>query len=240
MYRLEAVSWEGTDILLSRFQNKSQIGGYFAYQDGHGIRFVFVSSEEENGKIIAEMYFDNSLKPDLGTISIDSRDFSNLEKDIWTVRRFALDLAVKDTFFKKYQGVSYNVIPIVNQSEKKVYILSAGQKHGVVYFGNDYLLTFDDNNVLTSKKKFHNSVIQTEYGTSKDGIIITGGAHSHLPALGQVISATDICTLMLYQKLTHWESYFVISADYVSIWDCKKNNLAVMTNEAFDKLQGKK
>ncbi|MCK6607990.1 MAG: hypothetical protein L6Q46_06735, partial [Flavobacterium sp.] len=60
--------------------------------------------------------------------------------------------------------------------------------------------------------------------------------HSHLPETGEFITSTDICTLMLYGKLYNLKEHFVISEKYVSIWDCEKDTLNVMTREAFEKM----
>jgi hypothetical protein len=60
--------------------------------------------------------------------------------------------------------------------------------------------------------------------------------HTHLPQSGDYITATDICTLMLYAKFTTWDQHYVISKNDVSIWDCKKNQLVILTMEAWKKI----
>jgi len=68
--------------------------------------------------------------------------------------------------------------------------------------------------------------------------------HSHLPETGEFITATDVCTLMLYSQYTHWSQHYVLSKKYVSIWDCDKESLVVLTTEAWEKIadqqEGKK
>lgn len=44
--------------------------------------------------------------------------------------------------------------------------------------------------------------------------------HSHLPETGDYITATDICTLMLYEKAAKWKSHNVVSEKFLNIWDC--------------------
>jgi len=60
--------------------------------------------------------------------------------------------------------------------------------------------------------------------------------HSHLPETGDFITATDICTLMLYEKFTTWKTHYVISKNYVSIWDCKKDDLVILTMQAWKRI----
>jgi hypothetical protein len=65
---------------------------------------------------------------------------------------------------------------------------------------------------------------------------IISAMHSHLPETGDIMTATDICTTMLYEKFAEWETNYVISKKYVSIWDCKSDELVVMTIEAWKKM----
>jgi hypothetical protein len=162
------------------------------------------------------------------------RDFTENELELYTIRKNALATIKSDTIFKRYENTSLNLIPLISNGERKVYVLTGPQKNGVVIFGNDYVLTFDDKNNLKSRKKLHKNLIPMEYENSVSGV------HSHLPETGDFITATDICTLMLYEKFAKWETHFVMSKKYVSIWDCKKDELIVVTTEAFKKMANSK
>jgi hypothetical protein len=129
-----------------------------------------------------------------------------------------------------------NFIPLNDEDGKRVYVLTGPQKHGIVVFGNDYLMTFDKENRLKGKRRLHKNIISTEYG-KQDGKPIVGAMHTHLPETVDLITATDVCTLMLYGKFTQWGQYYIISEKNVTIWDCKKNKLSlVMTRKAWDKI----
>lgn len=58
------------------------------------------------------------------------------------------------------------------------------------------------------------------------------GIHSHVIEKWLTITPTDICTLMLYQRFTNWESYTTVSKKYVSIWNAN-NKLIIMKTENF-------
>lgn len=53
------------------------------------------------------------------------------------------------------------------------------------------------------------------------------------------MTPTDVCTLMLYQKLTKWKQHIVLSGNYVSIWDSNRQSLTAITKEAWNKIYGK-
>jgi hypothetical protein len=142
-----------------------------------------------------------------------------------------------DTLFKKYNNTNLNFIPIINGNEKKVYILTGPQQNGVVIFGNDYILTFDKNNKLTNKKQLHKNIIPIYFGgKEEEGKQIEGSMHSHLPETGDYITATDICTLMLYEKFAKWKTHNVVSKKYLNIWNCETDQLTVISMEAVDKI----
>jgi len=234
MYRSEMASWYGTDLFLEKFKEHSDnIGGYFSYDDKDVTSCVFYS-KGDNPKILATISFDSSY--DVNTAKVDSkqREFSNYEKDIYIVRKKALEIINSDTLFKTYRNTTLNLIPFINHNEKKVYVLTGPKVSGVVVFGNDYLLTFDKDNQLINKQQLHKNIIPINYG--QHGQEAFGSMHTHLPETGEYITSTDICTLMLYEKFAKWKQHVVISENYVSIWDCEKNELNALTREAWDNI----
>jgi hypothetical protein len=65
---------------------------------------------------------------------------------------------------------------------------------------------------------------------------VFGAIHNHLPETGDFITATDICTLMLYEKLAKWKTYNVVSEKYLNTWNCETDQLTVMTKKAVRKI----
>ncbi|MFT3902214.1 MAG: hypothetical protein QM727_03535 [Niabella sp.] len=103
-------------------------------------------------------------------------------------------------------------------------------------FGNDYLLIFDKGNRLITKKQLHKNIIPIEYGNVAEGKEVEGTMHSHLPETGDFITATDICTLMLYEKFAKWKTHHVVSQKYLNIWNCETDQLTVVLKEDIEKI----
>lgn len=82
----------------------------------------------------------------------------------------------------------------------------------------------------------HKNIIPLYYGNKeeKEGERVVGAMHTHLPETGDFITATDICTLMLYEKFAKWETHNVISQKYLNIWNCQTNQLIVVSRDAID------
>lgn len=233
LYRSEMASWFGTDIFLQKFKDqRANLGGYFSYADGNNTNCVFFTKDGEP-KVIAVITFDSTYNVETATVNDSRRDFLPIEQNLYSIRKNAYAAIRGDTMFKSYQNTRLNLVPIISGNDKKVYVLTGPSISGVVVFGNDYLLTFDANNILISKKQLHRNIIPINHS---DGAKEEYAMHSHLPETGEYITATDICTLMLYGKLAKWKQHIVMSEKYVNIWDCDKNQLVVLTRKAWDRI----
>nr|WP_315149754.1 hypothetical protein [uncultured Flavobacterium sp.] len=237
LYRSEMSSWYGTDLFLEKFKDQSKIGGYFSYSEENITKCIFVS-KENNLKVIGTIIFDNSFDISKAITDLNERSLNETEIKYLNLRKKSIEIISNDTLFKQYENMNLNVIPIINNGENKVYVLSGPKKNGVVIFGNDYLIEFDKSYNVKSKKQLHKNIIPIEYKNDdgKDAETM----HSHLPETGDFITATDICTLMLYEKFAKWKNHIVVSKKYVSIWNCKTDELFVMTSDAMKEIASDK
>lgn len=191
--------------------------------------------------MISTISFDKAYNVATAKLDTAIRDFTSEELDLYAIRKLALTQVNSDTLFRKYNNTDLNFIPVIKNGEKNVYVLTGPKNGGVVIFGNDYLITFDSKNNITNKIRIHNNIIAMDFGKlQREGKSIKGGVHSHLPSTGDFITPTDICTLMLYEKMAKWEQYYVLSKNYVSVWDCKKDQLATFTKEEWEKISKSK
>jgi len=237
LYKSEMASWYGTDLFLGNYKSRTNVGGYFSYTTKDEISKCVFFSKADKPRVIGTISFDKTFNPELANINLNERDFSTTEIDLYTIRKTALAIMNTDTLFKRYNNTDLNLIPLLYNNEKKVYVLTGPKQGGAVILGNDYLLTFDSNNQLTGKKPLHKNIIPVPYaGKQSDGTEIVSTIHSHLPETGDLITSTDICTLMLYEKFAKWKSHKVVSQKYLSTWDCAKDELTVVTMEAVEKM----
>lgn len=242
LYRSEAASWYGTDIFLEKCKGKTgRIGGYISYDSGSGMNNIFFSKDEVP-VILATMSFPyDNINPANCKLDSTERKLTDTESLLCRMRTTAINTinANKDTLFKFYNNASINPVPIVITGEKRVYVLTGPKVNGVVLFGNDYLMRFDANDHLTGTVKLHKGLIPINTKPAADNSPVVASIHTHLPEYSHYITATDICTLMLYEKQAGWGQHIVMGKDMVSIWDCKKDKLAIITLEAWNKIYGK-
>lgn len=231
LYKSEMASWYGSDIFIEKYNQKEKIGGYLSYTENEISTCIFFSKGEKP-KVLGTIKFDASFRIETATTDLEERELTKNESALYQIRTEALRIINSDTLYRKYKNSNLNLIPIITNNERKVFVLTGPKNNGVMLFGNDYILTFDKNNTLTQQKRLHNSLIPIEFGGKDE---IQGTIHSHV--LDDLITSTDICTLLLYGKFANIKTHYVMSKKYVSIWDCKKETLTVMTREAFDKIK---
>ncbi len=233
LYNSEKASWNGTDLFLEKFPEKRNlIGGYFSYSEDKLHNCIFFDKSEDP-KLLAKITFNDDFNIAQAQMDTISRKLSVREKDLYTIRKIALVEINQDTLFKQYNNTNLNPIPIITDKEKKVFVLTGPKVSGVVVLGNDYLLTYDKNNKLKNKKSLHKNIIPIEYNSeTKDAVTM----HTHLKSTGDLITSTDICTIMLYEKYANWKQHIVISDKNVSLWNCKTDKLLVLTKKAWEKI----
>lgn len=236
LYKSEMASWYGTDLFLETYKNRENIGGYFSYVENDITKCIFFSRSDKP-IVIGTISFDSTYNIKTAKTDLLEREFSTYENDLYVIRKLAMNEVKSDTLFKTYKNTNLNLIPLIKGNEKKVYILTGPQNDGVVIFGNDYLLTFDKNNKLIEKKQLHKNIIPIHFGEKEEeGKEIEGTIHSHLPETGDFITATDICTLMLYARFANWKTHNVVSKKYLNIWNCETNQLVVLPMDVVKKI----
>lgn len=233
LYKSEMASWYGTDLFLENHKDRTDIGGYFSYTID-GISKCIFFSKTDRPKVIGTIAFDSSFSTQSAKIDLTERDFTSSENDLYKIRKIALEKLNTDTLFKKYNNTDLNIIPMIYNNERKVFVLTGPKQNGVVIFGNDYLLTFDNDNNITNAKRLHKNIIPIAFGDKQKEVVST--MHSHLPETGDFITPTDICTLMLYEKFAKWKKHNVVSKRYLSSWNCETDELDVISMETVQKI----
>ena len=227
LYRSEMASWYGTDLFLVKYKEKARIGGYFSYTENKVSKCIFFSKGNP-AKVIGTILFDSTYNVKTAGLDLSERSFTPNELDLYTIRMRALDLIQKDKFFKTYSNSDLNLIPMIYGGEKKVFVLTGPKENGVAIFGNDYLINFTSDNQISDKKQLHNNIIPIDFTPKDNGALeVQGAMHSHLPETGDLITSTDICTLMLYEKVAKWKKHTVVSAKYICKWNCITDELII-------------
>jgi hypothetical protein len=197
LFYLERASWVGTDIMLATFDKDelANFSGYFSYKaDDNHYTCLFFSRDKEP-KALFTATFDTSFSEKTVKVSTEERDLTAQEKDILAVRNKTLELVQKDDLFVSYKNTNFNIIPMVDGKTRKAYVLTGTTEHGVVIFGNDYLVEYDDKLSAKSKKKLHQNIITINTEAPEDGSVAKASVHNHM------VPTAIIYRLPMYARL---------------------------------------
>ncbi len=230
---MEQASWHATDHFLATYPDqRKDIRGYFSYVNKND-EAITVFYGEEN-KLLARYLFKGVPVPERLFVDTENLEFTTQETALLKIRVAAYEdmVANEDGFYKFYERVNPNLIPMIYEGEKKVYIIS-GSSEPKMLLGNDYKLTFNKKNKIKKRVQLHKSLIPFNYEENKNAI---SSVHSHV--VSDFIDVTDVCTLLLYKNYTRIGQHIVMSKKYVSILDLEKETLVILTKKAWDKING--
>jgi hypothetical protein len=206
LYKYEKASWVSTDLALENLYVKSFFHSYLTYEDDGKIITIIIGRDFQT--CIAEYIYENDFDNPKSS-KIENRPLSAKENELIEVR----DNIIKNISKRKYgisvpHGFSLNFILLPFHDGYKFYIITGTSQHNVIPFGNDFIFYTNKTGKIKSWKKFHSGLIPayTMYGDAK----VTEMTHSHLRTT-PLITATDICTFMLYAPLYEIDSFSVYS-----------------------------
>ncbi len=206
LYKYEKAAWISTDLATGNRAVKKDFGGFFAYEEQGEIRVIILGKNQKN--CIAEYSFESDFnKPK--SVKTENRELTNQEKTLLEVK----EKIVENLSDKQYEvtipdGFSPNLILLPFDEKYKLYIIMGTSQRDVIPFGNDYLFIADKNGKIENWQKFHSRLIPGY--TKFEGNKVTELTHSHLRTT-PLITATDICTFMLYAPLYEIDAFSVYS-----------------------------
>lgn len=225
LYRLEKSSWTSTDILLKDYSNLlARVNGYLSYPDGYNTKTIFWN--EEN-KVLLTITFDSVYFDKKPNVDDNLREPTAVEADLIKLRNDAFELLVenKDEFFKFYDKTSPNLIPIIKDGQRTVFILTGSQENTLL-IGNDYRLVFNERNEIISKVRLHNTLIRIDQADKAGNEV--GSVHTHVIESLPYMTSTDICTFLLYKDFFKLKNHVVISDKWTSIFDADKISFVIV------------
>lgn len=240
LYQLEAASWNATETLFKDFSELApSITGYLSYSENNNVKTIFWNSHALDS-IVLTITFDSSFSLKNIVIEKSLRIPTRHEKNLMELKSKAInEMEYDSVLFRAYAKTTLNVVPVKEGKISKVYIMTAPQSKNEILFGNDYLLTFNKKQRLKSKIKLHKNLIRVP-AIAKDAkgnnLLEAETFHIHRENTEDILTATDICTILLYKNFTNWKSHYVISDKYISLWNIKNGNFDIISRKAWDKI----
>jgi hypothetical protein len=206
LYKYEKSAWIATDLVLENPIVKAEFNYCFTYEEQETIKTIILDKELN---CIAEYIFEKQFdKPEF--IKIEKRELSNKEKILIDIRKTIIENIISEYGNEVGAPDDYNLnlILLPFADKYKLYITTGTVEPNVIPFGNDYIFIADKNGEIENWHKFHSILIPsyTVLGEYK----VTRLGHTHLKST-PLITATDICTFMLYAPLYEIDVFSVYS-----------------------------
>ncbi len=243
LYCFEKAYLVANEIMLKQYPGKYyRIGGWVSYRVQDSVRTIFWLKKDSTS-IDLTITFDSF--PDTMNYVADPKKRTATEEELRLINlhQEALQTMFKNKgkFFSFYNYTSNHLLLFPGETEDQVYVLTISNDKEDLIFGNDYLLVFAKNGKLKSKTKIHEHgySIDLKQDISKDSSAVET-FHEHKGKTPRYITATDICTLLIYNDKINWDKHTVLSPDFACTWNIKKQELQVLIRKSWDKIQEKK
>ncbi|TGE28377.1 hypothetical protein [Hymenobacter metallicola] len=241
LYQSERSAWVATDLLMAQKPDLTGMVGYVSYADGDSMRTVFFQQAAETAPLLARYIFSfphHTIEPGTGR-QLRPRPASATEQKFFTVRRRVLEELqenkVSGTAYAFPENTHPNVAILEEAGEIRAYVFTGPQEGGVLPIGNDVLMKIGRNLQVQSTERLHSTYVPMKLPPDQQ---VSTGMHTHLSA-HPYITATDICSLLLYQETFPVPRHMVVGREYVSLFDASTRDILILTKKAFEKMAKK-
>lgn len=208
LYRYEKAAWISVDMAKEKKEVKKEFFSYLVYHENDTVRALILNKKSECIYELRFVFqFDNPISELVLTRALSIKE----QKMLTTKTTIIKNIVDQKIPIGCPDGYGLNMILMPKDEGYKLYIITGANKSGIIPFGNDYLFFTDDTGNILSWKRFHSRLIALD-SKGPDGEVVREMVHSHLRT-EPFISATDICTFMLYAKLCGQTSFQVLSTE---------------------------
>ncbi|MDD4972301.1 MAG: hypothetical protein PHT07_22970 [Paludibacter sp.] len=206
LYRYEKAAWISIDMAKEKKSIEKDFFSYLVYHEDDTVKALILNKKLECIYEFRFVFqFDNPISDRILTRTLTKKEQNLVSTKTGIINKIMeqkIPLGCPD-------GYGLNMILMPREDGYKLYIITGTNKPEVIPFGNDYLFMIDDSGNIQSWKKIHSRLISMG-PKSPNGEKVKEIFHSHL-STEPFISATDICTFMLYGKLCGLNSFGVYS-----------------------------
>lgn len=222
LYFYEKAAWVSYDLVARHPELRNRFETYLTYQTGKSIRTIVLGNNWE--KCLAEFTFTTDYdQPEV--VRVEERKLTSYEKKLIYIRKRLLAQLTDEKYgLDVPEGFHLNFTLIPSGKKYKLYVLTGTSDSHIIPFGNDYLFIADNYGNVEKWRKFHAELIPEAAGHEDEKRIEL--THSHT-ASNPLISATDICTFMLYGSLYGLERLSVYSDGRYMEYNMETNEIRV-------------
>lgn len=227
LYRNEHASWISTDSVPE--EDKALINGYFTYWNGNNYISIYVDSTDQIA--LYQFFFQPAEGIELTLIkTLKNVPLTGLERNILSVRKKAIGIA--SWWYQQFgydQIVNPNAIIYRTSPQFEVYVIPGAKQSGLLPIGGDMRMVFKPDGELGKMDAIHNNLIPFEIETHEE-IVYLAHEHRGKRLAKEYITATDVCTLLLYREFLKEEKHLTVHKKFVSEFYFNEPRLMIRPN----------
>ena len=228
LYVAEHINWVSSDSVLAHY-SVDDIGGKIIWQPTNDTwNVVFMDKEQKN--CIYDFRYD--IKSEEQTISYVPRPITEKERGILEKQNLMFKNAIEQygdsmRYDPDYGRPNFDFVRIDDKTTR-MYMLQGVERTGIIPFGNDLSIDFDNECNITAFRRYHHSFIPI----SNEG---EAAFHSHLKD-NPYITPTDVCNFLLYHGKMK-QTYILSTAlgGYI-VYDAERKHSTYLSKSAMKKI----
>ncbi|AYA36225.1 hypothetical protein D3Y59_03585 [Hymenobacter oligotrophus] len=235
LYEVERASWVSDDVLRAQPSLPLPPVTFLSYPTPDSVRTVFIAVAGNQPTVVLQVsYAKGQLQASQARARQTGRPLTEQEEKLFLVQQDVLKRRRKLTDNQSPAGTTYNVAVLDQGTAVKAYLLLGATTTGVVPLGADFCLTYGPDGKLQRTQKLHQSYVPLTPPPA--GATVQASMHTHLPGFPGLITATDICTLLLYREAlppTH-QRHVVLGAESASVFELETQELRAVPRQEFE------
>jgi hypothetical protein len=228
LYQLETLVQASADYIWDN-ANMGALKGYVAFKEDNIFHCIYWNGAYDNLEVIHAFSTEDPEDPTLLRVNNERREMTPEEQKYYDMKMQALTFIKGDSeMFNAPNGLRLNINFIKASDRIKGYIMPYTTQDSLIPLGNDYIINFTKGGELIDYDVIHadfQEIDMTKMKKDADGNIKTVQSlnNSQVPHISQ----TEICNLLLYSPYQEDHEHYVVSDQYVSIFNLKKRFLII-------------
>lgn len=228
LYQLETLVQASADYVWDNADMRI-LKGYVAFKEDDVFQCIYWNGAYDNLEVIHSFSTEDPEDPTLLRVDNQRRAMTPVEQKYYDMKMQALTFIKGDAeMFNAPNGLRLNINFVKANDRIKGYIMPYTTQDSLIPLGNDYIINFTKGGEMIDYDVIHTDFLEidvTKLRKDSDGTIKTVQSleNSEVPHISQ----TEICNLLLYSPYHEAHEHYVVSDQYVSIFNLEKRFLII-------------
>ncbi len=231
LFQLEKLVQSSADYIWDNADMRN-LKGYVAFKENSVFHCIYWNGAYDNLEVIHAFSTSDPEDDTLLRVSNQRREMNPTEQKYYDMKMQALTYIRGDAeMFNAPNGLRLNIHFIRGNDRIKGFVLPYTIQDSLIPLGNDFIINFTKGGELIDYEAIHTDFQEVDVSKMRpdsEGMFKTVQSltKSEVPHISQ----TEICNLLLYSPYHNVHEHYVVSDQYVSIFNLKNRSLTIVAN----------